>query len=198
MPPLRSLPLALAAALAALASAASPARAADADAAVAEVRIAFTGSSTLHDFDGTAAPLTVPLAPAAGGTWAADVAVPVASLDTGSARRDAKMREMLRGDAHPLIRGTFRDVEPERVRRSRRLPFVLEIGGARRPTTAVVRAWREGEAGETLSFDADLDVSLAAFDLEAPRALLFMRVADVVHVTVHVVVRRVSGERERS
>jgi polyisoprenoid-binding protein YceI len=97
---------------------------------------------------------------------------------------------MLRGQTHPLIRGEFRGIDPATVRRSSRLPFALTIGGVTRPVTAHVHDWIDDPGGAAVSFDADVDVSLEAFDLEAPTALLVVRVADAVHVGVHVTVRR--------
>jgi len=157
--------------------------------AIAEVRVSFTGSSTLHDFGGDAPAVTAPLTRAADGTWSADVAVPVASLDTDNDARDAKMRDMLHADAHPVIRGAFRNVDPDRVRASGELRFTLDVGGVSRPMTAHVADWTVAEDGTRLAFVATFDLSLDAFDLEAPTALLFVRVADTVHVRAVVEVR---------
>lgn len=155
----------------------------------ATLDLRFAGSSTLHGFEGTAPSVRVPLAQAADGTWTAVVDVPVAGLRTGNARRDANMRALLRADAHPVLRGVVEAVRPETVERTARLPLALTIAGATRQVDARVRHWTA--APDEVSFDAGFDVSLAAFGLEAPSALLLVRVADQVHVDVHVRVRRV-------
>lgn len=180
-------PVALA--LAVTACAAIPG-AAGAEEVVAEVRVAFTGSSTLHDFGGDAPAVTIPVVRAEDGTWAAVVVIPVATLDTDNARRDGKMREMLRAGAHPAIRGTLRGIVPDEVRDGGRLPLMLEIGGVSRPATASIADWTAAPDGNAVSFTATFVVSLARFDLEAPTALLVVRVADTVHVRAEVQVRR--------
>jgi polyisoprenoid-binding protein YceI len=153
--------------------------------AVLDVR--FAGSSTLHGFAGTAPSVRVPLAATADGTWSASVEVPVATLDTGNGRRDAQMREMLHADTHPVLRGVVEGIRPETVERTGRLPVALTIAGVTRQVGARVRRWTA--APGQVSFDAGFDVSLAAHGLEAPRTLLVVRVADVVHVDVQVTVR---------
>ena len=134
---------------------------------VLDVRFAVT--STLHDFEGTASALEVSLAQDAAGTWSADVTIPVAQLKTLSVRPEQ----------------TFGD--PERVRSSGKLPFVLAIKNVERPVEARVTHWQQSE--NTASFDADFTVSLAAFQLEAPQ-ILFISVGDAVHVSVHLKLER--------
>lgn len=165
---------------------AAPASAAGGLEAALDIR--FAGSSTLHDFRGTAPPVRVPLTATADGAWSAVVEVPVAGLDTGSADRDEKMRAMLHADAHPVLRGVVASVRPDTLERTERLPFALTIAGVTRRLHARVRRW--AAAPDEVSFDAGFDVSLAAWGLEAPSALLLIRVADVVRVDVHVTVRR--------
>jgi polyisoprenoid-binding protein YceI len=152
---------------------------------VLDVRFAVT--STLHDFEGTVGALKVSLAQDASGTWSADVTLPVAQLKTGIDKRDESMREMFDAAAHPQIRGRFRGVDPERVRSSGKLPFVLAIKNVERPVEARVTHWQQSES--TASFDADFTVSLAAFQLEAPQ-ILFISVGDAVHVSVHLKLER--------
>ena len=149
--------------------------------------VAFAATSTLHDFEGTAGKLDVSLAQDASGGWSAEVAIPVAQLNTGNDRRDANMRSMLDAEHHPQIQGRFRGVDPERVRSSGKLPFVLRIRNVEHPLEASVTHWQQAE--RTASFDAAFDVSLAAFQLEAPQ-VLFIRVGDTVHVNVHLKLER--------
>jgi polyisoprenoid-binding protein YceI len=151
------------------------------------LQVTFTGTSTLHDFEGTAGSVEVSLSQGAGGSWSADVSIPVAEMKTGNAWRDESMREMLGAARHPQIRGRFRDLDAQQVRSSGVLPFVLQIQTVERPVQATVTDWRQSE--REASFDATFDVSLESFQLEAPRTL-FLRVGDTVRVTVHVTLER--------
>jgi len=151
------------------------------------LRISFTGTSTLHDFEGTAGSVAVSLSQGANGAWSADVSVPVAEMKTGNGWRDESMREMLGAAQHPQIRGRFRDLDADRVRSSGVLPFVLQIRTVERPVQAAVQNWRQTE--REASFDASFDLSLESFQLEAPRTL-FLRVGDTVRVTVHLTLER--------
>lgn len=158
-----------------------------ADGVRGSAQISFSVSSTLHDFEGTAGSVAVALPQGADGTWSADVSVPVAGVKTGNRWRDADMREMLGAPQHPQIRGRFRGVDPEKVRSSRVLPFLLQIRTVERPMRAAVKNWRQSE--REASFDAAFDVSLQSFQLEAPERF-FLSVDDTVRVTVHVTLER--------
>jgi len=151
------------------------------------LQLSFTGTSTLHDFQGTAGPVAISLSQDANGTWSADVSVPVAELDTGNGWRDESMREMFDATRHPRILGRFRHLDAEMVRASGVLPFVLQIRALERPVQATVTNWRQSE--REASFDAAFDLSLESFRLEAPRTL-FLRVGDSVRVTVRVTLER--------
>jgi len=157
----------------------------------------FTGSSTLHDFHGTAAPVTVVLEPepSSAGRWSADVEVPVATLYTGIDARDEKMRAMLDATHFPVIRGVLHNIDPAALRTSGRLGLMLVIGSVQRNTVATIDDWHESD--DEVRFDASFDVSLKAFDLKAPH-VLFLRVADRVHVRVHATVRRDEGDADPS
>jgi polyisoprenoid-binding protein YceI len=178
---LRVLLVAPALAIAGSAAFAGPARA---DRVQASLEITFTGSSTLHDFEGRAEPVRVVVETQPDEKWAAEVEVPVAKLDTGIGARDENLRAMLDAAHHPEIHGRFRDVDAEQVRRSGALPFVLRIREVEKPLQAKISQWQQDDERHA-RFDADFDVSLAAFGLVAPK-VLFMSVGDSVHVTVHV------------
>jgi len=149
--------------------------------------VSFAATSTLHDFEGTAGPLSVSLSQDATRGWSADVAIPVAQMKTGNSRRDESMRSMFDAEHHPQIHGHFRGVDPERVRSSGKLPFVLQIRDVERPVEARVTHWQQSEV--QAEFDAEFDVSLETFQLEAPR-VLFVKVGDTVHVHVHLKLER--------
>jgi polyisoprenoid-binding protein YceI len=158
-----------------------------AQAARGSLDVSFAATSTLHDFEGSAGTLDVSLSQDATGTWSADVTVPVAQMKTGDERRDESMRTMFDAARHPLIRGRVRGADPERVRSSGKLLLVLQIKDVAHTLEATVTHWQQSE--RAASFDAAFDVSLAAFQLEAPR-ILFVRVGDTVHVNVHLKLER--------
>lgn len=181
--PLRRLPgvvaFALFAGTAALAVLPAQARAGDLP---ATVRLAYTGSSTLHDWEGTAPAVQVTLhesiVPSA---WDGEFRVPVAGLDSGNGTRDANMRKMFRADVHPDIRIVLRAVDPAAVRRDQALTASLTIGDITKDVPVKVAGWKQ--QGGLVSFEAEADVSLLAFGLEAPTVLGIVRVADRVKVT---------------
>jgi len=165
------------------------AQAARADRVEGRIEIAFVGSSTVHDFEGTAAPVRVAIETQPDGTWAGEVSVSVATLNTGIDKRDANLLAMLDAPHHPEIRGRFRGVDAEQMRQSAVLPFTLRIRDVERPVQAKLSRWTQADERHA-RFDADFDVSLADFGLEAPR-VLFLSVEDTVHVTVHVALERI-------
>ncbi len=152
-----------------------------------ELQLAFTGSSTLHAFEGTSGPVPVFLTQAGDGHWSAEVNVPVANLDTGNRWRDEKMRSMFAAEQHPQIRGRVGGVDPARVRDTGKLPFQLRIRDVEQPLEASVTQWQQTET--RASFVAAFDISLAAFGLEAPQSF-FMSVGDAVHVRVRLQLER--------
>ena len=149
--------------------------------------VSFAATSTLHDFEGTAGPVRVSISQDATRGWSADVTIPVAQMKTGNGWRDENMRSMFDAAHHPKIRGRFRGVDPERVRSSGKLPFMLQIRDVERPVEARVTHWQQGE--RQAEFDAEFDLSLEAFRLEAPRTF-FVSVGDTVHVSVRLKLER--------
>jgi len=147
--------------------------------------IAFRGTSSLHDFQGTIPSVETPLDPASSaGRWNADVHVPVAGMETGNAGRDARMREMMGAKKSPEILVVLRDVDPAAVREQRRLAGDLTIAGKTHGFVADVSNWQDEPGGA--SFDVTGNVSLEGYGLEAPSVLGLVRVDDKVEVTVHV------------
>ena len=156
--------------------------------------IAFRGVSTLHDFEGTVRcqPFRLAAADPAGGKAVipgAVVAAAVSDMDTGNASRDRQMRGMFESDRFPRIRVTFKDIDPETIRKEARsssdgtfpLEFALEIRDVSRPIRAVARNFRD--AGGTVSFDVEYPVSLREYRLVPPTALFgIVRVDDTVVV----------------
>ena len=181
----RSIRLAHAVAVFACLSAIAPG--AHAENANGKLAISFAATTTLHDFEGTVPPVVFAIDLAPGGAWSGDVEVPVAAMDTGIDQRDENLRAWLDAAHYPRIRGRFRDVDPERARASRVLPFLLRICNVERPVQATVSHWQQDD--RTARFDAEFDVLLHDYSLEAP-SVLFVHVDDRVHVTVHVTLER--------
>lgn len=157
----------------------------------------FRGTSTLHDFAGTVRcqPFRIAVEDAAGGSIVpgADVTVEVGEMDTKNGSRDRQMREMFQGDRFPRIRGTFGNIDPEKVRQELRrasgggvpLDFTLTIRDAGRTVHATAGNFRE--TGATITFDVDYSVSLREYGLVPPRALFgLVKVDDRVTVKTSV------------
>ncbi|MGE5189005.1 MAG: YceI family protein [Gemmatimonadota bacterium] len=158
----------------------------------------FRGTSTLHDFAGSARcrPFAVDVESGADGKASigrTEVVVPVSGMDTGNGSRDRQMRRMFAGDQFPDIRGTFGNIDPEKVRWELRqrpeagvpLDFTLTIRDIARPVHAVARNFRDG--GTTISFVVDYAVSLGDYGLTPPKAFFgLVRVGNEVNVTTAV------------
>jgi len=149
--------------------------------------VTFTGASTLHDFDGWANGISfVARSQASDGRWNADIAVPVAALQTGNGLRDRKMRSMFDAGNHPHIVAAIRGLDPQPLddpSGPREIPLDLTIRERTQQLSALVSNWHRDDAG--VSFDATFKVALADFDLEPP-SVLFVKVANDVAVAVHV------------
>lgn len=159
--------------------------------------VRFLGSSTLHDFSGTAScrPFGILLGRDAGGRLVvsrAEVEVPAAGMDTGNASRDREMREMFQADRYPVIRGTFRDIDADGVRRDARssegkaaIDMILRIRDVERTVRVGISNFKEGPGG--VSFDAEVPVSLKKYDLKPPvKVLGLLRVGDEITVRIAV------------
>lgn len=157
-----------------------------------ECAVRFEGTSTLHDFGGTARcePFRATFAREPGGrtvVHGAQVLVPVAGMDTKNGSRDRQMREMFESDRFPWIRATVPEVDADRIRREAKpgseagtLELGLTIRDTSRRVEATVSNLRE-EPGK-VSFDLTLPVSLKEFGLKAPSVWGIIRVGDRVTV----------------
>lgn len=161
--------------------------------ATATTEITFAGRSTLHDFHGTAPTIEVTLESETAADsippsprWKGALVIPVAGLDTDNGQRDASMREMFEAERWPEIRVALGDIEPEAVRQSGRLPLRLTIRDRTREVEGRIGDWQESPG--RVNFVARVPVSLAAFGLEAPTVLGFIRVADEVLIEARVTV----------
>ncbi len=157
---------------------------------VCDVR--FEGTSTLHDFGGTARcePFHANFTRRADGrtvVLGAEVLVPVAGMDTKNGSRDRQMREMFDSDRFPRIRAAVAEVDADRLLREAKpgagtgiLEVSLTIRDVERRVEASVSNLRE-EPGK-VTFDLTLPVSLREFGLKAPSVWGIIRVADRVTV----------------
>lgn len=150
--------------------------------------VRFFGTSTLHDFEGTAPCALLAIdAPDASGRYAARAEVAVAEMETGIAARDRKMREMFEAKRFPRIVASFGAVDAAtlRAKGANALPFQLTVHGVTRSVTPVVAGFTE-VPGRSARFTATFELSLAEFGMEAPVAMGFVRVGDAVRVAVDV------------
>ncbi len=164
----------------------------------------FIGTSTLHDFAGTAAcePFLVEIEQNPGAAPVienAQVRIAVAGMQTGRETRDEKMREMFDSDQHPYILGVWREVNPDEVRQrlktggdgSGAFEFGLKIRDITHRISARAENFVETDGG--MAFDLRFDVSLAAYELEPPSVLGLIRVGDTVRVKVAVDLARAAA-----
>jgi hypothetical protein len=169
--------------------------------------IRFLGTSTLHDFAGTARcqPFRLILEEAAGGGRlipAVEIAVPVEEMDTKNGKRDRQMREMFQSDKFPHIRAAGKNLDPDKIRKGRgagadaegAVEFTLAIRGIERTIRAVLKNLRESP--ERVSFDAEFPVSLKEYGLKPPAPLFgVIRVGDRIDVKAAVVLEAVAPGR---
>src|SRR5512134_176668 len=156
--------------------------------------IRFLGTSTLHDFAGTARcqPFSVSVA---GGAdegrmiRGVEIAVPVEEMDTKNRKRDKQMRGMFESDKFPLIRSVLTELDPDKIRREMRndpngkgtVEFTLKIRDIGHRIRAAVGNLRE--TPERVSFDVEFPVSLKTYDLKPPSPLFgAIRVGDTIAV----------------
>jgi polyisoprenoid-binding protein YceI len=150
--------------------------------------VRFFGTSTLHDFEGTAPCALLAIEPPdASGQYAARAEVAIARIETGNWRRDERMREMFEAEKFPRIVASFAAVDPAALRSQRAgaLPFRLALHGVERNVAPEISGYAE-EPGKRARFRAAFPLSLRDFKLEAPVVLGFVRVGDAVRVEVDV------------
>ena len=155
--------------------------------------VTFEGTSTLHDFHGTAEsdPAELAVEPAAGGrVWSAAVRVPAARLSTDHRKRDANMFKMLETGLFPAIAGRI-ERAPVPADAPQPVDLLLELHGTNHAVKAEVGEWRE--TPDLVEFRLSFPVSLAAFNLRAPSVMGMIRVGDEVRVTCHVRAPRAAG-----
>lgn len=154
--------------------------------------ITFSGTSTLHNWQGTvkAKPFTSSVARDASGQPSrvqATVVVEATQMDTAEPKRDENMKKAMKVGDFPLITGLI-DAPFALVSASgstpAKLPIKLKLLDTEQDVTGVVSNWKL--EGKNASFDLDFDVSMKASGIKVPAVLLFIRVGDTVkvHATV--------------
>ena len=156
----------------------------------------FKGYSNLHDFEGSVdkVPLKVTVTPGKDGRVISAVTeVPVKQMSTHHEERDQNMMEMFQETAFQQIK-----VEVNRVPEGElspkgakpgALPVALTIAGTRSVVNGSVSGLTES-AGSA-AFDLKFQVSLKAFKLKAPGALVgLVRVKDTVDVVAHITLKK--------
>jgi hypothetical protein len=172
----------------ALALAASAPLAANALEIAGRCTVQFFGTSTLHDFEGTApCALFAVEAPDANGRYGARAEVAIRQMRTGNSSRDKKMREMFEARKFPRIVATFASVDPAEVRAQRAgaLPFRIAVHGVERAVTPTISDFSE-VPDKSAHFEASFELTLGDFGLEGPVVMGFIRVGDKVKVVVDV------------
>jgi hypothetical protein len=114
--------------------------------------------------------------------WSMVAQVPVAGMTTDEKGRDKDMRKMLEGEKFAVVSGTVAKVPVAQVKGGQ-LPLVLSVSGVAVPVVGQVSRWHE--EGGRIAFEVRFPVSLKAHGRKAP-TMMFMKVDDVVQVTVQV------------
>jgi polyisoprenoid-binding protein YceI len=151
-----------------------------------EADIEFQGTSTLHDFSGTAR--TEPFfllveTDGAAATLGGTASVAVARMDTRQAKRDANLRAMFEVDRHPFVAGVLESARIDTDRDSS-VPLKLTIRGRTTRVPATIRNWRKENGA--VRFDLDMTLSLREIGLSPPVLLGFIKVGDAVPVHARV------------
>lgn len=154
--------------------------------------VTFKGYSTLHDFEGTlkSVPLKVTVSPGKSGRIvSATSEVTVKQMTTRNTKRDESMMSMFHEATNHLIKVEV-IAAPESSLRPQgghpgNMQIHLTIAGKRGTVSGTVTDL--AEQPNALAFNLTFPVSLAAFNLEPPKALAgVIKVKDTVDVTAHV------------
>ena len=148
--------------------------------------IEFQGTSTLHDFSGTAKtePFDVLAEPDGGAMIVSGTAtVAVARFDTRHARRDENMRKMFDAARFPFATGTLESARIDPAGDSS-ATLALTIRDRTFRVPATIRNARTEDGA--IRFDLDLVLSLREIGLAPPVLLGVIRVGDRVPVRVRV------------
>jgi len=152
--------------------------------AQATALIGFSGSSTLHDFEGTAAtrPFFALLSHGSADDrleFSAKAELNVLDMSTQNNKRDKNMFKMLEQSRFDTITGTLSNV-PINLTGVSAATLHLKIREVEQDVPVSISDWVQ--EGEQASFTMTFPVSLKAFKLKGPSVLGLIRVADTVQV----------------
>ena len=151
--------------------------------------VAFQGTSTLHNFEGTGSCQPFMVDENAGVMTVPALSVAVSGMDTDNSKRDKKMRAMFDAETYPLITGRTGTVVLGELRKavaegkggSAGFDIELKIRNIEKPVTAVLQNIVETDS--KLTADLVFSLSLADYQLEPPSVFGFIKVGDIVKVT---------------
>lgn len=154
--------------------------------------VAFTGSSTLHDFHGKGKCEPFIVSTTDGVFDMSKPAVAVAGMDTANPKRDKKMHEMFDQKNFPLITANAGAVNLKDFRKkageSPKVNFKLKIRDIVKPVTGTVSNFVETDS--RITADVAFTVSLADYQLKPPSVLGVIKVDDKISVTTSFVITK--------
>ncbi len=166
-----------------------------------ECHVAFSGKSTLHNFDGEvdAEPFMVEIAnfdTPLEARATSEVTVKVAKMDTGNKKRDIAMRKSLDADTYPEIVVSVKDLAPNAtlpdlsgpVPEPTKIPFTLKLKGKTHKLTGKVSHWSYTDT--KISYDISFPVSLSTAGVKPPSVLGVVKVNDQIDVNAHLVLNK--------
>lgn len=152
----------------------------------------FSGTSTLHDFEGSVAakPFNLEIQE---GKWSASSTVDTAKMETGKKKRDANMHKMLEASRHPLLFGKVSKATIP-VKGEGTAMMQLGIRGVTHNIPLTLSKWED--TGGALSFHAEGEVSLKKFGLKPPSFLVLICVDDTIKLKCDVTAKSTPANKK--
>jgi len=148
---------------------------------VGDAQVVFTGTSTLHDFEGKVS------APVVGGQagekgWTLQSSVAIANMSTDNKSRDKNMKAMFHADRYQELTVSTSFGDLPKAGKSVEIELELNIADHKGKVKGTLTPTTDPQGGE--NFRLEFPVSLEAFGLERPTAMLGMiKVGDGVKVS---------------
>lgn len=153
--------------------------------------VQFDGTSTLHDFSGTAtsqvARVSWTALPEGGLISAENITFKVEAITTDHVKRDKKMMAMFEPAGFPVITGSLQGWklgDPENTK----AVLILSIHGSKLEVPVQLSDYTVDETG--IHFNSHFTLSLKACGLKRPSALGVIKVGDEVRLNVHTTLRK--------
>ncbi len=145
--------------------------------------VTFSGSSTLHKFSGQGTALPFDTQPDRNqGLLSWQAILPIESMDTGLAKRDANMRDMFHYEQNPVIAATFDHVAIESIKKGDSLPSTITMNDTQKSVLSEVT--EVSRDGQRIQLKLKMPIRLNEFHLDPPSAFFFIRVANEVSVEI--------------